>query len=145
MLTRKVEDYLEAIYNIIERKGYARTKDIADELMIKPPSVCEMVKKLDERRLVNYEKYSGVILTHKGEEIAKAVKERHDALIKLLKIMHLPDEIAERDACTIEHHLHPKTIVQIKKFVKFVENSEWQEDFKIYNNAHDFEGTTSKN
>jgi DtxR family Mn-dependent transcriptional regulator len=45
MLSRKTEDYLEAIYNIIEKKGYARVKDIALELKVSSPSVTEMMRK----------------------------------------------------------------------------------------------------
>ncbi|HDH41227.1 MAG TPA: metal-dependent transcriptional regulator, partial [Candidatus Altiarchaeales archaeon] len=59
MYSKTVEDYLEAIYNVIRRKGYARTKDISMELNIRSPSVTEMLKKLDDMDLVNYERYSG--------------------------------------------------------------------------------------
>ena len=50
MYSRSFEDYLEAIYNIILKKGYARTKDIAAELNITPPSVSAMLKKLQNYR-----------------------------------------------------------------------------------------------
>jgi len=32
--------------------------------------------------------------------------------------LEVPKEIAESDACTIEHTLHEKTVSQLKKFVK---------------------------
>ena len=41
-----VEDYLKAILHISGKGGYARTKDIAEELKVKPPSVTEMVVKM---------------------------------------------------------------------------------------------------
>jgi len=63
MLSRKTEDYLEAILNITEEKGYARVKNIANSLEIKPPSVVEMVKKLDKMGFVEHRKYEGVVLT----------------------------------------------------------------------------------
>ena len=61
-LSANVEDYLEAILIHIKRKGYAQTKDIATQLNIKRGSVSGMLKKLKERGLVNYERYSRVRL-----------------------------------------------------------------------------------
>lgn len=127
---------MEAIYNIIERKGYARTKDIAGELGISPPSVTEMLQKLHEKKLVFYEKSSGATLTPKGLKLAKAVKNRHDTFTKFLKIILIPEDISEKDACEIEHRLDPRTIEQFTRFVEFIEkvpaHCAWLEEFKAY-------------
>ncbi|HEX55078.1 MAG: metal-dependent transcriptional regulator [Candidatus Altiarchaeales archaeon] len=136
MYSKSVEDYLEAIYNITERKGYARTKDISRELDVRPPSVTEMLKKLDNIGLVNYERYGGVTLTKEGERIAKVVKTRHDAIKEFLSILLISEKTAERDACKLEHDLSPETIEQLTKFVKFVKNApiypKWLEHFKEF-------------
>ncbi|MEA3255791.1 MAG: metal-dependent transcriptional regulator [Candidatus Altiarchaeota archaeon] len=136
MYSRTVEDYLEAIYNIILRKGYARTKDISRELEVSPPSVTEMLKKLGDKGLVNYERYGGITLTAKGERVAKSVKMRHDTVRKLLKIILVSDKIAEKDACRIEHELSPETVEQLTKFVRFVETApmhpKWLEHFREF-------------
>ncbi len=136
MYSKTIEDYLEAIYNIILRKGYARTKDISRELEISSPSVTEMLRKLNNEGLVNYEKYSGVTLTTGGERIAKSVKMRHDTIRTLLKIILVSDKTAERDACKIEHEISPETVEQLTKFVKFVESApmhpKWLEHFKEF-------------
>jgi len=136
MYSKNVEDYLEAIYNITERKGYARTKDISRELDVRPPSVTEMLKKLDNIGLVNYERYGGVILTKKGERIAKVVKTRHDAIKAFLSILLISEKTAERDACKLEHDLSPETIEQLTKFVNFVKKApiypKWLEHFKEF-------------
>ncbi|MCK5559107.1 MAG: metal-dependent transcriptional regulator [Thermoplasmata archaeon] len=136
MLTRKVEDYLEAILNITDEKGYARTKDIAQRLDVTPPSVVEMMKKLNDMRYVNYRKYDGITLTPEGKAIAAAVRERHDIIRDFLKIINVPQDIANKDACTIEHNLNPKTITQIKKLVDFVETApgcpKWVEHFELF-------------
>jgi len=136
MLTRKVEDYLEAILNVTEDKGYVRTKDIAKKLGVTSPSVVEMMKKLNDMKYVNYRKYDGVTLTTEGKAIAAAVKERHDIIRAFLKIINVPQQIANKDACTIEHNLNPKTIEQIKRLVDFVETApgcpKWVEHFKEY-------------
>jgi len=136
MLSRKTEDYLEAIYNITEKKGYARVKDIASELKVSSPSVTEMMKKLSDQGFIVYEKYSGIILTEKGRKIAKGVKKRHDIFKNFLEIILVPEHIANKDACIMEHHLNPKTIEQFSKFVEFVKNApihpEWLKHFKEY-------------
>jgi len=95
MLTRKGEDYLEAILNITDDKGYSKIKDIAVTLGVKPPSVIEMVKKLDKMDFVVYRKYDGITLTEKGREIALIIKDRHDTLKAFLEIIKVPEKIAE--------------------------------------------------
>jgi DtxR family Mn-dependent transcriptional regulator len=136
MLSRKTEDYLEAIYNIIEKKGYARVKDIALELKVSSPSVTEMMRKLNERGFIVYEKYSGITLTDKGRKIAKGVKKRHVIFEDFLEIILVPGDVASEDACTMEHHLDPKTVEQFSKFVEFVNNApvspKWLTHFKEY-------------
>jgi DtxR family Mn-dependent transcriptional regulator len=121
VLSRKAEDYLEAILNITDKKGYARIKDIAQELGITPPSVTEMVSKLAKKKLVLYEKYGAVRLTEKGRDIARRVKQRHETFNKFLKIILVPTDIAEKDACILEHHLNTITIKQFSQFLEFIE------------------------
>ena len=48
MPTPSMEDYIEQIYILIERKGYARVSDIAENLSVHPSSVTKMVQKLDK-------------------------------------------------------------------------------------------------
>lgn len=119
-LSTNAEDYLEAILRLTKRKGYAQTKDIAAELKITPPSVSEMLKKLKNQKLVNYQKYSVVTLTPLGEKSAKRVLEGHNAIKSLLVYFGVPEEVAEEDACVMEHKLHPITLTQIKLFVAFL-------------------------
>ncbi|EUJ27076.1 manganese transport transcriptional regulator [Listeria grayi FSL F6-1183] len=59
MPTPSMEDYIEKIYSLIEKKGYARVSDIADELFVHPSSVTKMVQKLDKDEYLVYEKYRG--------------------------------------------------------------------------------------
>ncbi|MBP2133312.1 DtxR family Mn-dependent transcriptional regulator [Methanomicrobium sp. W14] len=119
-LSRKAEDYLEAILNVSLEKGYAKTRDIAKELGVSPPSVVEMFIKLDRLKMIEYRKYEGVILKPSGREIAEVIKYRHDTLMEFLKLISVPDKIANDDACMMEHELHPKTIEQIHLFVNFL-------------------------
>jgi len=118
-LSRKAEDYLEAILNASSEKGYARTRDIARELCIQPPTVVEMVQKLDKTGMITYRKYDGVTLTPEGRKIAEVIKDRHETLRSFLEIVQVPHAIAEKDACMMEHELHPETIEQLRRFIAF--------------------------
>lgn len=119
-LSRKAEDYLEAILNASSDKGYARTKDIARELNLQPPTVVEMVQKLDKMGMITYRKYDGVTLTPQGKKIAEVIRDRHVTLRAFLELVNVPHDIAEKDACMMEHELSPETIEQIRSFISFV-------------------------
>jgi len=139
-LSRRAEDYLRSIYEIVERKGFARIKDIARELNLKPSSVVEMVKKLHREGLVRYEKYGGVVLTSRGREIGETIKKRHDVFKKFLELILVPEDIALKDSHILEHQLDPKTILQFTRFVKFITKSperprfieRWMEHFREF-------------
>jgi len=118
-LSRKAEDYLEAILIASSGKGYARTKDIARELCIQPPTVVEMIQKLDRTGLIVYRKYDGVTLTPEGQKIAEVIRDRHETLRTFLEIVQVPHAIADKDACMMEHELHPETIEQLRRFIAF--------------------------
>ena len=150
MLTRKAEDYLEAILNITEDKGYVRIKDIANTLNIKPPSVIEMVKKLDNKDFVEYRKYDGIKLTQKGRDIALVIKDRHENIKAFLEIIQVPEKIADQDACVMEHELHSITTKQIKNLVNFVKTSPssskwlWQFEKFCIDGTHVYENKNIK-
>ena len=78
--SQSAEDYLERIHELIEEKGYARVVDIASSLKVKQASVTSMVQKLGEAGYLKYEKYRGLILTGKGQEVARRIQERHQTL-----------------------------------------------------------------
>jgi DtxR family Mn-dependent transcriptional regulator len=139
-ISSKAEDYLRAIYEIVAQKGFVRIKDLAKELEVKPPTVVEMMKKLDEKGLVVYEKYGGIILTDRGTQIAELVEKRHDTFRKFLEILLVPKDMALKDAHILEHELHSKTILQFSRFVDFItKHSErpmfikrWLDEFQNY-------------
>lgn len=122
-LTMKEEDYLEAILNVSKEKGYAKTRDVAEELELSPPSVVEMFAKLDRKKLVIYRKYEGVTLTDAGRTIAEQIKYRHDVLVGFLRLIAVSEETATKDACFMEHELNAETIQKIKQFVEYVGTS----------------------
>src|SRR5881394_1532433 len=79
-LTRSVEDYLKAIYHLSSQGGFATTSDIAAMLMVAPPSVSGMMKRLSETGLIEHVPYRGVQLTHQGRTAALQMIRRHRIL-----------------------------------------------------------------
>jgi len=131
-LTR-VEDYLEAIYDLIQTKGYARAVDIAERLDVKTPSVTNMIQKLDAMGLLNYERYRGLRLTDKGEKMAQFTQQKHVLIVKFLQTLGIEEKTARLDAEGIEHHVHKETLKRIERFVQFVnDHPSW---FRTFQNA----------
>jgi Mn-dependent DtxR family transcriptional regulator len=118
--TTRMEDYLEVIYELITRKGYATTVDISDYLNVSSPSVTKMLQRLNESGHVNYERYRGISLTETGVTVAKNMHERHGVLADFLKMIGVDEDTANRDAEGIEHHLHPETLKKLEEFIRLV-------------------------
>jgi Mn-dependent DtxR family transcriptional regulator len=123
--TFRMEDYLETIYELVQHKGYATLADIAEYLNVQPPSVTTMMRRLDESGLLNYEKYRGIQLTEKGMDIAKIIHDRHSVLSEFLKLIGVSEKIANEDAESMEHHLHPQTmhkLIELTRVLKVANN-----------------------
>jgi len=81
-----------------------------------------MLKKLDSNGLLEYEKYHGINLTKKGNQVADSVKQKHSILLEFFEILGIGKDTANQDAEGIEHHLNPKTIRQLRKFITFLKS-----------------------
>jgi len=113
----RIEEYLEVIY-VLSLKGRPRVREIARRLCIKPSSVVEFLRKLANEGYIVYEKGGLIELTEKGYSVARDVFQRHELLASFLESIGVPREIAEEDACRMEHILHPETIEKIRKFLE---------------------------
>ena len=99
-----VEMYIKAIWHIKERGGDVKISTIAKMLNVRQPSVVQMLKKLNEKNLVNYNK-AGVILTKEGENVGASMM-RNSRLLEVLMDSALKVEIDEEMVCGIEHHMN---------------------------------------
>jgi len=115
-LTQSREDYLEAIYELIETNTVARVKDIAAKLNVRTPSVHGAISELKKHGLVEQEPYGYITLTKAGATAAKMVVKRHEMLREFLLLLGVSPEIAERDACVMEHLLCPETYDAFAQF-----------------------------
>jgi len=99
-----VEMYLKAIWHIKERNEPVKISVIAKMLNVRQPSVVQMLKKLNESELVEYNK-AGVFLTETGEKIGSSMM-RNSRLLEVLMDSALKVEIDEEMVCGIEHHMN---------------------------------------
>ena len=99
-----VEMYLKAIWHIRERGESVKISTIAKMLNVRQPSVVQMLKKLNDKQLVEYKK-AGVSLTGGGENVGSSMM-RNSRLLEVLMDSALKVAIDEEMVCGIEHHMN---------------------------------------
>lgn len=115
------ENYLKAIYGLSSgKKTGVNTNAIAEKLNTKASSVTDMVKKLADKKLVNYEKYQGVLLTREGKRIAVETIRKHRLWEVFLveKLRFGWDEVHEI-AEQLEHIQSSPLIDRLDEFLNF--------------------------
>ncbi len=121
-LSASLEDYLEAIFNIISEKGGVRAKDIAKYLGVKAGSVTTALQALARTEHINYQPYEVITLTSKGLEQAKAIIRKHEILRDFfVEILGADAKVAETGACKIEHVIPEKLIKRLIAFTEFIQ------------------------
>ncbi|MEO7311268.1 MAG: metal-dependent transcriptional regulator [Chitinophagaceae bacterium] len=97
MFTTAEENYIKAVYHLQQAGKNVLTNDLAGSLQTKPASVTDMLKKLEAKGLLLYQKYYGVRLTNDGKKLALAIIRRH-RLWEYFLVEHLQfgwDEVHE--------------------------------------------------
>ncbi len=112
------EMYLETILVLSKQKNLLRSIDIVEEMGFSKPSVSRAVSKLKELRYIIVDNKGYIALTETGRQIAEKIYERHQLLTAFFKYIGVSDEVAEEDACRIEHILSDETFEAIKKHGK---------------------------
>ena len=121
-LSASLEDYIEAISDIVAEKQVARARDIAMRLRVKHASVTAAMRALASKGLINYAPYEVITLTAKGRRISKDVAERHRTLQDFFaKVLSVDSSLADKAACAMEHTLPGDILRPLTEFVDFVE------------------------
>jgi DtxR family Mn-dependent transcriptional regulator len=120
MPTEKVDEYLEAIFKLgCQEQGISLTQ-VAEYLRVTPASVTEMIKRMEAQGLVKYGgpgkgkgqgrgKKRGIMLTPRGERIAKTLIRRHRLSERFLTdVLGIDWESAHHEACKLEHVISPE-------------------------------------
>ena len=119
-----LEDYLESILIIRNKKQIVRLKDIAEILNVKAPSVSDALSALKQKNLVTQERYGKIELTAAGAKLAEKIFSKHISLTSFFsRVLDLDETIAEDEACKIEHYLSKETLRRIELLTLFFERS----------------------
>ena len=125
MLSFTEENYLKALLqlqlNEVDKEGIG-TNELANHLTVKPATANDMLKKLKEKLLVEYEKYRKIFLTIAGKKLAVEVLRKHRLWETFLyeKLEFSWDEVHEV-AEQLEHIQSQKLVDRLDKFLKFPE------------------------
>lgn len=109
------DDYLEAILQITEVKGFCRSIDIAEALDVSKPSVSVAVGKLVDSGLVTMDEEKLLRLTEEGRALAEFTYSKHQYLKAFLLSVGVEEDAAEKEACGLEHAISAETFRKIKK------------------------------
>ncbi len=109
------ENYLETILILTKRNGSVRSIDVAAEMNFTKASVSRAMSILKRENYITMENDGRILLTDAGMQQATAILERHLILTRFInEVLGVPQEIAEKDACRIEHIISPETFAGIK-------------------------------
>ena len=108
------EMYLESILILSKRLSHIRAVDIAEQMNFSKPSVSRALKILLNDGYIDIDTLGAVTLTDSGREIAEKIYARHEVLTEYLIMLGVPADIAEKDACRIEHYISNETFVAVR-------------------------------
>lgn len=110
------ENYLETILLLQRKKGSVRSIDIANELDYTKASISRAMGILKKAEYINMERSGEITLTENGMKKASEIYERHTLITKyLMDTLNIDEEIADQDACRIEHILSNEAFEKIKE------------------------------
>lgn len=122
MLSFTEENYLKALQKISLDSGFEEvgTNELATNLSVAPATANNMLKKLKEKELVDYEKYGKITLTKKGEKKALDIIRKHRLWETFLyeKLEFSWDEVHEV-AEQLEHIQSEKLVDELDKFLEY--------------------------
>ena len=123
-LSASLEDYLEAILNLVSESSFARSRDIAKSLGVSRASVTGALRMLKKKGLANYKPYDYVTLTETGRIAAAEIARKHKILKSFfINVLGVEADVAQKAACKAEHELGPEIIAKLLCFIEFVTES----------------------
>ncbi len=119
-MSKSHEDYLEAIVMLGgTTTDSVRSVDIANKMGVSKASVNKAVTALKEKKLAEQPYYGDVTLTEEGYEYATAIYDRHRLLLTFLnKELGIPEDVAENEACLMEHAISDESFEKWRAYIK---------------------------
>ncbi|MFW6198210.1 MAG: metal-dependent transcriptional regulator [Acidobacteriota bacterium] len=119
MATQSIEDYIKAIFQLRKGDTSVPTSALAERLAVRPASVSNMLRRLDDLELIRYEPYRGAILTEAGEKLARGMIRRHRLIERFLsEVLDYPWEQVHEEAERLEHAVSPRFVEAIDRLLE---------------------------
>lgn len=115
-LGESLEDYLEVIYILKHKYGAVRSVDVARYMGFSKPSISHAVKELRKKEYLSLEERGNLVLTDKGTEVASKTYEKHCFFKKSFMDIGVDPQVAEKEACKIEHAISDESFNKIKDY-----------------------------
>jgi DtxR family Mn-dependent transcriptional regulator len=120
-LTASHEHYLRAIYEVRSELGYARLTDVARALGVAPSTLSVGLRPLEARGLLAHDDHRFLVLTAKGERVAREVHHRFAVMRHFLSdVLGVPEKVAADEACLMEHDVSPETTERLLDVLKLL-------------------------
>jgi len=124
-LTHSSVHHLMAINDLLKKNGYARGIDVANYLDISRSSVSVTLHKLLAKGYISEDENKFYSLTEEGQAITHDVlSTRRIVKMFFASVLKVDEDVAEEDACKIEHLLHHQTTEQLFKFITLYTSEE---------------------
>ena len=120
-LHESAENYLESILILRGKLPVVRSVDVANYLGFKKSSVSVAMKNLRENGLITVSSQGYITLTEAGEKVASTIYERHIFISEALMKLGVPEDIAVRDACRMEHVISAESFEAVKNYCRTIE------------------------
>ena len=117
-ISPSLENYLETVLVLEKDDPAVRLTDIANRLGVSKASANRAQGLLKKAGLIEQERYGTITLTVKGRRAANDVYMRHRVIKEfLIKVLHINEETAERDACRMEHVVSKETMARLAEYM----------------------------
>jgi len=109
------EMYLETLLILSRKKGNVRSVDLVNEMGYTKSSVSKAVKNLKSMGYISLDENEYIHFTEKGRTLAENTYERHCVLTKIFVALGVSQNVAEEDACRVEHVISEETFKALKE------------------------------
>lgn len=109
--TGTIEEYLEAILNMVSEGKKVRGARLAERLRVSPPTVTTTLKRMRRDDLITTNGEEGISLTEKGMRVATGIVRRHRLAERLLMdVLKIPWYETHQEACLLEHAMSERVV-----------------------------------
>ena len=112
------EDYMKSILILLRRNGLVKSSEVAEEMGVSRPSVCNAMKKLRKQNLIYFGENDYIYFTESGKTVAEKIYSKHSLIARFLKAIGVNQNLADEEACVIEHAISDETYECLDRFYK---------------------------